>query len=185
MVPDRWDNGWVSKWTIAGAWMVVAGLATLLTWQIVSAADARVSDRPPLQVAAPLPGASDSTTSTTVGAEGSTTTTGPTPSTGPTTTPSSSTSTQPTTTAAEPPPPSEAEWSSRTVSTLGGTVVISYRPGEVVLSSASPAAGFAAEIKKAGPPDVDVEFESETARYRVRARWADGALSVEVEADAD
>jgi hypothetical protein len=64
-------------------------------------------------------------------------------------------------------------------------VVVSYRPDEVVLGSAAPAAGFAAEIKKSGPPEVDVEFESESAKYRVRARWADGDLSVEVESDAD
>ena len=62
---------------------------------------------------------------------------------------------------------------------------MSYRPDEVLLSSASPAAGFAAEIKKSGPPEVDVEFESESAKYRVRARWADGDLSVEVESDTD
>jgi hypothetical protein len=64
-------------------------------------------------------------------------------------------------------------------------VVVSYRPGEVILGSASPAAGFAAEIKKSGPSDVDVEFESESAKYRVRAEWACGDLSVEVESDDD
>ena len=60
-------------------------------------------------------------------------------------------------------------------------VVVSYRPEEVVLSSASPAAGFAAEIKEPGPPDVDVEFESGSAKYRVRARWENGDLVVEVD----
>ena len=64
-------------------------------------------------------------------------------------------------------------------------MVIRYRTGEVVLGSASPAAGFAADIKKQGPPEVDVEFESESAKFRVRAEWADGALSVETEADVD
>jgi hypothetical protein len=64
-------------------------------------------------------------------------------------------------------------------------VVVSYRPEEVLLGSASPAAGFAAEIKKAGPPEVDVEFESESAKYRVRATWANGDLAVEIESDDD
>jgi hypothetical protein len=64
-------------------------------------------------------------------------------------------------------------------------VVVTYRPNEVLLGSASPAAGFAAEIKKAGPPEVDVEFENESADYRVRARWVDGDLSVETESDVD
>jgi hypothetical protein len=64
-------------------------------------------------------------------------------------------------------------------------VVVNYRPDEVVLSSASPAAGFSADVKKQGPPDVDVEFESDSAEYRVRARWANGDLSVETESDVD
>jgi hypothetical protein len=76
-------------------------------------------------------------------------------------------------------------WSSRTVQTGGGVVVVSYRPDEVVLSSASPAAGFSAEIEKKGPPEVDVEFESESAKYRVRARWGNGDLVVETESDVD
>jgi hypothetical protein len=76
-------------------------------------------------------------------------------------------------------------WSSRTIQTGGGVVVVSYRPDEVVLSSASPAAGFSADINKAGPPEVDVEFESESAEYRLRARWANGDLAVETESDVD
>ena len=62
---------------------------------------------------------------------------------------------------------------------------MSYRPDEVVLSSAVPASGFSAEIKKEGPPEVDVEFESEPAKYRVRASWEGGDLAVEIESDAD
>jgi hypothetical protein len=63
--------------------------------------------------------------------------------------------------------------------------VFRYRAGEVVLGSASPAAGFAAEVKKDGPSQVDVEFESESAEYRVRAEWSGGELSVETESDLD
>ena len=51
MTRASWDNVDVSKWAIAGAWVLVAALATTLTWQIVSAADAQVSDQPPIQVA--------------------------------------------------------------------------------------------------------------------------------------
>lgn len=71
----------------------------------------------------------------------------------------------------------------RTIPTGGGVVVVSYQPGEVVLSSATPGPGFAADIKKSGPPDVDVEFESETAKFRVKAEWSNGALSVEIDAN--
>jgi hypothetical protein len=62
--------------------------------------------------------------------------------------------------------------------------VVSYRPEEVGLGSGSPAAGFAAEIKKSRA-DVDVEFESGSAMYRVRDRWEGGDLSVEVDSDVD
>jgi hypothetical protein len=62
-------------------------------------------------------------------------------------------------------------------------VVVTYRVGEVTLSSASPAAGFAADIKKSGPPEVDVEFESDSAKYRVKAKWSDGDLFVETDSD--
>ncbi|HEU4916480.1 MAG TPA: hypothetical protein VFV13_07940 [Acidimicrobiia bacterium] len=164
----------MSKWAIAGAWVVVAALATGLTWQIVSAADAQVSERPPLQ-AAVAPSTSESTTSLALSSTSSTA--GPTTSSGTTPATRSSPSSAPTET--------ESAWSSRTIPTGGGVVVVRYRPAEVLLGSASPAAGFAAEIKKSGPPEVDVEFESESAKYRVRARWVEGDLSVEVESEAD
>ena len=40
----------MNKWAIGGAWVLVAVLATGLTWQIVSAADAQVGERPPLHI---------------------------------------------------------------------------------------------------------------------------------------
>jgi hypothetical protein len=64
-------------------------------------------------------------------------------------------------------------------------VVVNYRPDEVVLSSASPAAGFSADVKKQGPPGMDVEFESDSAKYRVRASWVNGDLSIETESELD
>jgi hypothetical protein len=73
----------------------------------------------------------------------------------------------------------------KTIETGGGVVVVSYRPGEVVLSSAVPAAGYATEIKKSGPPEVEVEFESVSAKYEVKAKWSNGQLSVETDADID
>ncbi len=168
----------MSKWAIAGAWVLVAAMATTLTWQIVSAADAQVSERPPLQVDAPLASSSGSTTTATVPPTTSTSLPGST-SSSTTTTSATSSSTSPGSSSTSAPPPTAAAWASQSVPTAGGVVVISYRPDEVVLSSASPAAGFAAEIKKQGPPEVDVEFESEDAKFRVRARYENGALSIE------
>jgi hypothetical protein len=167
----------VSNWKIVGAWVLVAALATTLTWQIVSAADAQVSDSPPIQ-ATPDPSTSDSTASSAPTSSTSSSTTSPSiaPSSSSTTSGSSSTTV---------PSGPVVAWSSRTIQTGGGVVVVSYRPDEVVLSSAAPAAGFSADIKKEGPPEVDVEFESESAKYRVRARWEGGDLSVETESDVD
>lgn len=162
----------MSKWSIAGAWVLVAALATTLTWQIVSAADAQVSDRPPLQVAAPLSGSVTSSTAIVTTTTGEPVTTIP---------DGSSTSTAPEAATSSEPPPTEAAWASETIPTGGGVVVVRYRTGEVILGSASPAAGFATEIKKEGPPEVDVEFESDSSEYRVRAEWSDGGLSVETE----
>ncbi len=71
------------------------------------------------------------------------------------------------------------------IPTGGGVVAVSFRAGEVALSSAAPAAGFAADIKKEGPPEVDVEFESESAKYRVKASWDGEDLAVEIDSDVD
>jgi hypothetical protein len=167
----------VSKWSIAGAWVLVAALATTMTWQVVSAADAQVSDRPPLQVAAPLSGSVTSST------EVATTSTGEPGTTVTTISDGSSTSTAPDAPTSSAPPTTEAAWASETIPTGGGVVVVRYRTGEVILGSASPAAGFAAEIKKEGPPEVEVEFDSDSSEYRVKAEWSDGGLSVETESD--
>lgn len=73
----------------------------------------------------------------------------------------------------------------RTIHTGGGVVAVSYRPGEVVLASATPSPGFAAEVKKSGPPEVDVEFESESAKFEVKASWSNGELAVETGQEAE
>jgi len=61
-------------------------------------------------------------------------------------------------------------------------VVISYRPGEVVLDGATPAAGFTVEVDEQGPPEVRVEFESDTAKVEVRVEW-DGELVIDLRSD--
>jgi hypothetical protein len=63
-------------------------------------------------------------------------------------------------------------------------VVVSFRPGEVILNGATPAAGFAVDVEKQGPPEVKVEFESEAARIEVQVKW-DDKLVIETEADGD
>jgi hypothetical protein len=179
----------MSKWSLVGAWVVVALLASTLTWQIVSAADAQVSDRPaPLVIGAPILTADSSTTTPSAAtASGGTTASSLAPSGSATTTAggSSPDPTPTTTTTEQPTSQPEAEWSVKTIPTGGGVLVVSYRPGEVVLASASPGPGFAAEVKKSGPPEVEVEFESESAKYEVKVKWSSGELAIETDEDTE
>lgn len=180
------------RMALVGGWFVLVVLTTALTWQIVGAAGDRVSERPssPLNVAAPqLKGGGESVTTTlqTLTTRATTTTSStPTSTTVPgattITTGSSSTSTSaPASTTTS----TVAGWTVKTTSTNGGTVVIKYRPDEVVLQAASPVAGFRVDVEMSGPPDVEVEFESETLRVEFRARWDKGELAIEVSESGD
>ncbi len=163
------------SWKAVVVWVGALVVTTLLTWQIVSAADSRVGEVP----VAVAPTLASSTTS-------SPTTTSPTTSTavspttdvsGPTTTtPSATTSSSGASTSTSSPP----AWSVRTITSPGGTVVVRYRPNEVVLQAATPASGFSVEVDDAGPPKVRVEFEGEDD-VRVEAEWNDGQLDVEID----
>jgi len=167
--------------TLAGVWLLALLLATTVTWQIVSAADDQVSERPiaPMNVAAPvLTGlqtttTSTSTPSTTISAQGATSTT-----------PSSDTTAD----SDNPPAPTTAEgaWQTRSVQTVGGTVLLRYRPEEVAYQSAIPAPGYQVEVEKQGPPQVKVEFESQSQKVEIEAAWDGGDLKVSVsEGDED
>ena len=171
---------------LIAAWIGVTALTTFFAWQIVSAADAQVTERPLSVVAAappePVAPVNDTASPATIESGGETTTTTSSPpvtttvpsTTLPTTGGSSSTVTSsPATTVPE-------SWSIRTIPTAGGTVVVKYRTGEVVLEAASPAPGYSVEIEKAGPPKVEVEFESVDDKVEVKAEWSDGDLVVEV-----
>lgn len=59
-------------------------------------------------------------------------------------------------------------------------MVLRYRPGEVTYQSATPAPGFQVEVDEHGPPEVEVEFESESRKVEVHAAWREGDLDVEV-----
>lgn len=168
-----------------GAWLLVLILTTTLTWQIVSAADDRVSDRPDTALNVAAPALVPDPTSTTIETASTLTIPDPVPTTveSPTTTvPSSTTTTSSPGTTAPPETTTTTSdpWSVKTVPTSGGTVVLKYRPGEVVLQTATPAAGFHADVEKPGPPTVEVDFESEERKVEVQAEWKDGGLDVDV-----
>ncbi|CAN5859412.1 hypothetical protein BH23ACT5_BH23ACT5_11410 [soil metagenome] len=76
---------------------------------------------------------------------------------------------------------STTAWTTLTVSTGGGVVVISHRPEEVRLESASPAPGYSTEIDKSGLDEVRVEFEGATESVEVRVRWRGGHLETDID----
>lgn len=176
----------MKRLTMLAGWLFVLVLVTTLTWQIVSAADDQVSERPiaPLNVAAPVITDPQSTTST---SPIPTSTTLPDfTSTTPTESVSSTTSSAPTTSSSVNTTSSTASnWQTRSVQTEGGVVILRYRPGEVAYQSATPAPGFHVEVDKQGPPQVKVEFESQSSKVEVSAEWSDGDLRVEVSEGGD
>ncbi len=75
---------------------------------------------------------------------------------------------------------SVAAWTTTTIDSPGGSVTVSYRPGEVRYDAAVPTAGYALSIEETGP-EVRVEFEhDDLPDYEIRARWNDGAFDSEI-----
>ncbi|MFQ5523306.1 MAG: hypothetical protein ACE5F5_06970 [Acidimicrobiia bacterium] len=183
------------RWTLFGIWSLVLVLTTALTWQIVSAADGRVNDRPlAVNIAAPIIEAATATTPVSNAPGAATTLPELTPSTESTVAPTGQTTSSTTTTteAGQLPPAttehpttttttaSEKAWAFETVPTKGGTVTVSYRPGEVVFEAATPVGGYRFEVEREGPPEVEVEFESYDLKIEVRVKWSDGELDIRV-----
>jgi len=160
------------SWRLAAAWVVVLAVTTGLTWQIVSVADSQVRARPVDLVGDS--GAASSTSTTRVSTTSS-------PSTSSTSVPAqTSTSTGPGTSTSQGATDTTTGWAVRTITTPGGNVIISYRPGAVMLQTATPTPGFAVEVHQSGPDRVRVEFESDQDDIRVEVEWEDGALDVAI-----
>lgn len=187
------------NWRLAAGWVLAVVLTTAVAWQIVAVADERVGDRPVLPVqAAPTttielsdvtgstpppeptlpPPADDLTTTTSTAPTTSATSEDDGSSPSNTTAAPSTSSTSTTSTTAG------ARWSTKTIATNGGTVVVSYRPGEVILETAVPLPGFETEIDKTGPPSVEVEFDSSSRKIDIRVEWDNAQLEVDVDEEA-
>lgn len=159
---------------LLGAWLLVVVVVTIVTWQIVSAADDQVSERATsLNVAAPA--ISSLTTDGVDNLNQSSSTTTPSPPGASTTTPESTGSTEQNATTTP-----GADWQTQSIQTAGGTVVVRYRPGEVTYQAATPGKGFHVEPEEYGPPEVRVKFESESSEIEVHAVWLDNSLDVEI-----
>ena len=169
----------MKSWRIAAGWLTAVVVVTVLTWQIVGLADSQVGPRPPVAIAAPsttassdaLPTVSSTTTeaSTSTSDQGSTTHTTSTSS--------------PTTSSSAPRSTDVSSWDTRTINSLGGSVVIRHSPGQVELQAATPLPGFAVEVDDDGPDRVRVEFAGVDTDVRVEARWEDGSLTVDIDTD--
>jgi hypothetical protein len=64
-------------------------------------------------------------------------------------------------------------------------MVVSYRPGEVELESATPATAFIVGDIDERSNRVEVAFEGADVTYTMRAEWRDGALVTEVDESGD
>lgn len=181
---------------VGAAWLV----ATVLSVVIASAAVAGIRDRvvdTPVAIGAP-------TTTTTVLSRNDVTTTVPdlTTTTSPPTTvaPSSTTeasqtttttvvdstgttTTVPpattTTTTTAPPTTTTAAPTNQTYTLTGGTVTLSVGNGEVWVVSAVANAGFDTDIEHAGPNSVEVKFESNNHKSKLKASFDGGELKVD------
>jgi hypothetical protein len=167
----------VNRFGLIAIWVAATALTTVLAWQIVAAAGEQVSPGPLVEAPIAAPDTSTTAVSTTLPATSATSTLPTTSST-----PPGSGSTTPNTDPGSTSPGITASWQVKTIPTDGGTVVVSYRPGEVVLDGATPAAGFTVDVDKGGPPEVRVEFESESTKIEVRVQW-DGKLVIDLQAD--
>jgi hypothetical protein len=67
------------------------------------------------------------------------------------------------------------------LSSAGGSIVVSYRPGEVRLDAAFPASTFLLEDVDEDPKRVQVEFEGDDVTYTLEAKWDKGELVTDVD----
>lgn len=167
------------QWRLVGAWLAALTVATTLAWQIVGAADDRVSERSgaPLNIAAPTFTKSLSDPSTS-----------PPPQPTSTTVPASSSSSSPSPTSSTPSGTSSSTTTPGTpetvvIPTVGGTVTVRVVADNVMYLSAVPNPGFAVDVKEAGPPRVRVELVSAATAVEVRVRWRDQHLDISIEVD--
>ena len=116
-------------------------------------------------------GTGPSTTTTTIGSAPVTTTTTAPPVVTTTTTIPSSTSTTSTT---------FAQGEPQSYELTGGFVQIFVFPDSVVVSFATPKSGFSVDVKKAGPPAVEVRFEGEDHTSVFKADYEAGVLDVDI-----
>lgn len=74
----------------------------------------------------------------------------------------------------------EGEWVPIVLVSDGGSIVVSYRPGEVRLDAVIPAVGFEVGDVDEEKRSVRVQFESTDASYTIVAKWDKGELITDI-----
>lgn len=193
------------RFGVGAAWVVATVVSILLASAAVATVRREISERPsPLRstaldqlassTTAPPPNVAGETPSGTI--PSSTTTSAPTAQTTPiapptTVSPVTSTTTTigvaPVTTTTAAPvvttsttTTTQAQGEPKSYELTGGFVWIFVFPDSVVVSGATPSPGFSVEIKKAGPPEVEVKFEGESHTSVFKAEIEDGVLEVDL-----
>lgn len=171
---------------LLAAWIAATGIATLLAWQVVGAADDQISDAPDTPViAVTTPDVSttsvptDSSSSTTVTSSASTSSTVDSGSTTSTTTNTSTTapdSSTSTTTSGIP--------ATTTAVSDGGTVTVTGVEPNVELVAVVAVPGWSYQVETAQGDRVQVTFENGAGEeIRVRCEWENGQLVADIDDD--
>lgn len=188
------------------AWLAVATIALVISWQGVSIVSRQVTtDRPATLSASELEESISAASPTTTTTEGSTSTESEADPSGTTTSTTASTATTPTSAAAggapsptapvptnaprttgptpsptSTAPPSTATTtppaSTRTYNLVGGSAALRFSPSGVTVEYATPKPGFQVEIEPEHGNGVKVEFRSSSHRSRVDGWWENGPV---------
>jgi hypothetical protein len=171
--------------SVVGALVVVVGVGVLLAGQGTS----RIHVEGPPTTLAPTvvtPSTRKANPTTTVPPSGGTTTTVTSPSvTTPDTTPGTPTTgdhggtSQPTsgsTPTSKPP----AAPSTKTYTSIGGRITVTFANGTLTLDSSHATAGYQTELHKQDPDDVEVRFSSGNRESRIRIRVQNGVVQKEI-----
>ena len=75
-----------------------------------------------------------------------------------------------------------AEWTEIVLVSPGGSIVVSYRPGQVQLDAVAPAPAFELGDVDEASNRVEVEFENDFVSYKLEAKWSNGELVTDINA---
>lgn len=177
----------MNRFGLLAAWIVATGIATLLAWQVVGAADDQISDAPDTPVIA-VTTPDVSTTSVPTDSSSSTTVTSSASTSSSTVDPGSTTSTTTNTSTTAPDSSTSTTTSGIPATTTavsdGGTVTVTGVEPNVELVAVVAVPGWSYEVDSAQGDRVQVTFANGTGEeIRVRCEWENGQLVADIDDD--